>query len=54
MLVAPLAYDILVRRQKIVLTPAMPWIAAFFVIQIVSTIIARNTTRTPSPRSARS
>jgi len=44
LLVAPLAYDILVRREKIVLTPAMPWIAAFFVIQIVSTITARNTT----------
>jgi hypothetical protein len=26
-LAAPLAYDLLVRRQRIVLTPAMPWIA---------------------------
>ena len=43
-LAAPLAYDILVRRKKIVLTPAMPWIAAFLVIQIVSTISARDTT----------
>ncbi len=43
-LAAPLAYDILVRHQKIILTPAMPWLAAYLVIQIVSTITARNTT----------
>ena len=39
-LAAPLAYDILLRRQQIVLTPAMPWIAGFLVVQIVSTITA--------------
>ncbi len=43
-LAAPLAYDILVRRQAIVLTPALPWIAAFLVIEILSTITARDTT----------
>jgi O-antigen ligase len=41
-LAAPLAYDILVRRRTIVLTPAMPWIALFLVVQIVSTITARD------------
>lgn len=40
-LAAPLAYDILLHRQPIVLTPAMPWIAGFFIVQIVSTITAR-------------
>lgn len=43
-LAAPLAYDILVRREAIVLTPAMPWIAAFLVVEILSTITARDTT----------
>ena len=43
-LAAPLAYDLLVRRQRIVLTPAMPWIAMFLVVQITSTIVARDTT----------
>lgn len=39
-LVVPAAYDILVRRAPIVLTPAMPWIAVFLVVQIVATITA--------------
>lgn len=39
-LVVPAAYDLLVRRQPIVLTPAMPWIAIFLVVQIISTITA--------------
>jgi O-antigen ligase len=42
-LAAPLAYDLLVRRQKIVLTPAMPWIAMLLVVEILSTITARDT-----------
>lgn len=37
-LIVPAAYDLLVRRQPIVLTPAMPWIAIFLVVQIISTI----------------
>jgi putative inorganic carbon (HCO3(-)) transporter len=42
-LAAPLAYDVLVRRQPIVVTPAMPWIAMYLVVQIASTIASRNT-----------
>jgi putative inorganic carbon (hco3(-)) transporter len=42
-LAAPLAYDLLVRRQKIVLTPAMPWITMLLVVEILSTITARDT-----------
>jgi O-antigen ligase len=41
-LAAPLAYDILIRRHKIVLTPAMPWIAGLLVVQILSTLTARD------------
>jgi putative inorganic carbon (hco3(-)) transporter len=43
-LVAPLAYDILIRRHKIVLTPAMPWIAGLLVVQILSTLTALDPT----------
>ena len=41
-LVATLAYDLLVERRPIVLTPAMPWIAAYLVVLLVSTIGARD------------
>jgi O-antigen ligase len=41
-LAAPLAYEILVSRRKIVLTPAMPWIALFLIVQILSAITARD------------
>jgi O-antigen ligase len=41
-LAAPLAYDLLLRRQKIVLTPAMPWIALFLIAELLSTITARD------------
>jgi O-antigen ligase len=41
-LAAPLAYDILVRRQKIVVTPALPWIAGLLVVEILSTLTARD------------
>ena len=41
-LVAPLAYDLLANRRPIVLTPAMPWIALFLVVQLVSTVFARD------------
>lgn len=41
-LAAPLAYEILVRRQKIIVTPALPWIVGFLLVQIVSTIASRN------------
>jgi O-antigen ligase len=42
-LAAPLAYEILIRRQKIIVTPALPWIAGYLLVQIVSTIASRNT-----------
>jgi O-antigen ligase len=41
-LAAPLAYDLLVRNERIVVTPALPWIVAYFVVEIVATILARD------------
>lgn len=41
-LVAPLAYDLLVRHQPVVVTPALPWIVAYFIVEIVATIFARD------------
>jgi putative inorganic carbon (HCO3(-)) transporter len=43
-LAAPLAYELLVRRQKIVVTPALPWIVGYLLVQIVSTLTSRDTT----------
>jgi hypothetical protein len=42
-LAAPLAYELLIRRQKLVVTPAMPWIVLYLIVQIVSTITSRDT-----------
>jgi putative inorganic carbon (HCO3(-)) transporter len=36
LLIAPLAHAVLVRRQPIILTPALPWIAAFLIAQLLS------------------
>jgi putative inorganic carbon (HCO3(-)) transporter len=36
LLIAPLAHAILVRRLPIVITPAVPWIAAFLIVQLLS------------------
>ena len=33
-LVVPLGYELLIRRQKVVITPAFPWIVAYFLVQI--------------------
>jgi putative inorganic carbon (HCO3(-)) transporter len=41
-LAAPLAYDILVERREIILPPATPWLALFLVVQMLSTIGARD------------
>jgi putative inorganic carbon (hco3(-)) transporter len=41
-LVAPLAYDLLVERKKVVITPALPWIVVYFVVEIIATITARD------------
>jgi O-antigen ligase len=47
-LAAPLAYELLIRRQKIIITPALPWIVFYLVIQIVSTITSRDTASSAS------
>ncbi len=41
-LVAPLAYDLLVRRRRVIVTPALPWIVVYFVVEIVATMFARD------------
>ena len=41
-LAAPLAYDLLVRRDKVIIAPAVPWIALYFVVEIVATLLARD------------
>jgi O-antigen ligase len=51
-LVAPLAYDLLVRRERIVVTPALPWIVVYLVVLIVSTIGSRDTGDAASALSA--
>ena len=40
LLVAPLAYLLIVRRQPLVITSAFPWLAAYFALQVVSTIFS--------------
>ena len=37
-LVAPLAYDLLANRRPVVITPALPWIFLYLVVQLVSSI----------------
>ena len=41
-LIAPLAYDLLVQRRPIVITPALPWITALLVVKVLSTIGAKD------------
>jgi O-antigen ligase len=41
-LAAPLAYDLLVRGERVVITPAFPWIVAYFLVEILATIFARD------------
>jgi putative inorganic carbon (HCO3(-)) transporter len=41
-LVVPFAYNLLVRREGVVITPAVPWIAGYFLVQLVSTMVARD------------
>ena len=47
-LAAPLAYELLIRRQKLVVTPAMPWIVLYLIVQIVSTITSQDTASSAS------
>lgn len=51
-LAAPLGYEILVRRAKIIVTPALPWIAAYLLVLIVSTITSRDTAAAASALSS--
>jgi putative inorganic carbon (HCO3(-)) transporter len=39
-LLAPLAHDLLVHRRRVVLTPALPWIVLYLVVQLASSISA--------------
>ncbi len=47
-LVAPLAYDLLVQRRTVVVTPALPWVIGYFVVEILATITARDISGTTS------
>ena len=40
LLVAPLAYLLIVRRSPLVITPALLWIIAFFAVNVVGTLLA--------------
>jgi putative inorganic carbon (HCO3(-)) transporter len=41
-LLAPLAYSLLAERRPIVVTPALPWIVLFLVVQLLSSIVAED------------
>jgi len=41
-LVVPLGYELLIRRQIVVITPAVPWLVAFLLVQILGTLFARD------------
>ena len=41
-LVVPLGYELLIKRQKVVITPAFPWIVVYFLVQILGTLFARD------------
>ena len=43
-LVVPLAYELLVKRRIVVITPAFPWLVAFLLVQILGTLFARDMT----------
>ncbi|MDQ2934937.1 MAG: O-antigen ligase family protein [Chloroflexota bacterium] len=42
LLVAPLAYYLLIRRQRLIIAPALPWILGFLLIQLISTLFSRD------------
>jgi hypothetical protein len=39
----PLSYNLLVRREPIVVTPGLPWVVALLIVQILGTLFARDT-----------
>jgi O-antigen ligase len=41
-LVVPLGYELLIKREKVVVTPAFPWIVVYFLVQILGTLFARD------------
>lgn len=42
LLVVPLCYYLLVRRKSLTIPPALPWILGYLVIQLVSTMLSRD------------
>jgi O-antigen ligase len=40
--VVPLGYELLIRRQKVIITPAYPWAIGLFLVQILGTLFARD------------
>ena len=47
-LVVPLGYELLIKRQKVVITPAFPWIVVYFLVQILGTLFARDVPAPPA------
>jgi hypothetical protein len=48
LLVAPLGYHLLIRRDRLVLPRATPWIFGYLLVQLVSTLLARDSTSAAS------
>jgi len=42
LLAAPLAYFLLVRRERLIIPPAVPWILGYLVVLLVSTMLSRD------------
>src|SRR5919109_1586451 len=40
-LVVPIAHSLLVRREGVVIDPALPWIVGYLLVQLLSTMFAR-------------
>ncbi len=48
LLVVPLGYYLLVRREQLIIPRAVPWMFAYLVFQLISTMIARDSTSAAS------
>ncbi len=42
LLIIPLAYYIVVRRQKLIITPALPWLLVFLFVQMIGALFSKN------------
>ena len=42
LLAVPLGYFLLVRRERLIIPPAVPWILGYLVVQLVSTMLSRD------------